>query len=402
MSRALQDVVVLDMTASFWAAYSAGLLADAGARVIRYEDLSQTVSPEEFFPSEDARPHLYALANRNKQSIALGLATDAGRKAFDSLVAKTDVVVVDGTNAALAQRRLDYDTLVALKPDLIYAHGSGFGPQGDDRDLPSLDELAAARTGMMPVLPQPGEPPVYTGSGQMYSTVMLAFGVMLALWHRAETGEGQEVDVSLLGGNMYGASLDLQAFLAMGGERFLQPVSRLDAGNPMSGTLYPTQDGLWVTLTMPDTDRWWPQLAEITGLDSADDRFDTHDKRCEANRLLLIELLEQAFQRKPAAHWRALFAERQLSADVIEDYAFPAQDEQVFRNRFILEHGDLQGGGVKMLGFPLFMSDSPARLRCAAPRSGQHTAELLSDLLAYSEDEIVHLESERAAGGRRS
>jgi formyl-CoA transferase len=399
MSRALQDVVVLDMTSSFWAAFGATLLADAGARVIRIEDLS-TPQPEGSFFASDAWPHLYALANRNKTSMALNLASPDGRKVFEQLVARADVVAIDGPKPSLEERRLDYETLVKLKGDLVYAHGSGFGPGGPDRDLPALDELAAARTGMMPILPQPGQPPVYTGSGQMYSTVMLAFGVMLALWHRAETGEGQEVDASLFAGNMYGASLDLQAFLAMEGERFLQPVSRLDAGNPMSGTLYPTKDGLWVTLTMPDTDRWWPQLAEITGLDAKDDRFDTHDKRCEANRPLLIELLEQAFQRMPAAYWRGLFAERQLSADVIEDYAFPVQDEQVFRNHFILDLRDAAGAPARTLGFPLFMSDSPHRLQRGAPLGGQHSAELLGELLGFAEDEIVALEDAGALGGR--
>jgi crotonobetainyl-CoA:carnitine CoA-transferase CaiB-like acyl-CoA transferase len=227
----------------------------------------------------------------------------------------------------------------------------------------------------------------------MYSSVMLAFGVMVALWHRAETGEGQEVDASLFAGNMYGASLDLQAFLAMGGDRFLQPVSRLDAGNPMSGTLYPTSDGRWVTLTMPDTDRWWPALAEITGLDPADERFDTHERRCEENRLLLIELLEQAFQQQPATHWRTVIDERNLSADVIEEYAYPANDPQALRNGFVIELSG-PGGSSKSLGFPLFMSDSPARLSHRAPFAGQHSAEVLSEALDRSADEIARLQEE--------
>jgi crotonobetainyl-CoA:carnitine CoA-transferase CaiB-like acyl-CoA transferase len=217
---------------------------------------------------------------------------------------------------------------------------------------------------------------------------MLAFGVVTALWHRAETGEGQHVDASLLAGNMYGASLDVQAFLAIGGERFLEPVSRLDAGNPMSGTLYPTQDGRWVTLTMPDTDRWWPGLAEIVGLDTDDERFDSHEKRCESNRRELIDELERAFQLKPADHWRDAIAERNLSADVIEEYSFPANDEAARRNRYVIEVG-----ADKSLGFPLLLADSPPRLDRRAPFAGQHSAQVLSDLLGYDEDTIVELEA---------
>jgi formyl-CoA transferase len=395
MSRALSDVLVLDLTSEFWASLAAAMLADFGARVVRVELRNGGRASE---PASGVWNYCDELAHRNKLSILLDDTLPRGREVLEQLVAKTDVVVTDLSRATLEARRLDYAALVALKPDLVYARGSGFGPEGPDADLPALDELAAARTGLMPVLPQPGQPPVYTGAGQMYTTVLLAFGVVTALWHRAETGEGQEVDASLFAGNMYGASLDLQAFLAIGGERFLQPVSRLDAGNPMSGTLYPTQDGRWVTLTMPDTDRWWPGLAEITGLDAHDERFDSHEKRCEANRLELIAALERAFQQRPAAHWRDAFEERQLSADVIEEYSYPAEDQVARRNRYVLELEHPSFGQVKTLGFPLFMSASPARLQRGAPWRGQHTAEVLSDVLGCSEDEIAALEAEGAVG----
>jgi len=312
-----------------------------------------------------------------------------GRRVLEQLIARADVFATDAPPSAIEEQRIDYATLAALKHDLIYARGSGFGPEGPDRDLPALDELAAARTGMMPILPQPGEPPVYTGAGQIYSSVMLAYGVMLGLWHRDETGEGQEVDASLFAGNMYGASLDIQAFLAMGGERFLHPVSRLDAGNPMSGTLYPTQDGRWVTLTMPDTDRWWAGLAAITGIDEDDARFDSHEKRCETNRLELIATLEGAFQTRDAAHWRSVINERNLSADVIEDYAYPANDAQAMRNEFIIEQD-----GAKSLGFPIFMSETPAVLRSGAPAAGAHSAQIARELLGYSESDIERLRTE--------
>ncbi|MDP3768550.1 MAG: CoA transferase, partial [Dehalococcoidia bacterium] len=199
-------------------------------------------------------------------------------------------------------------------------------------------------------------------------------------------------------GNMYGASLDVQAYLAMDGERFLHPVARMDAGNPMSGTLYPTQDGRWVTLTMPDTDRWWPSFAETVDLDPHDPRFDSHEKRCEANRLELLQVLDEAFRRRPADHWRRAFAERQLSADVIEDYSFPAGDGSARRNRYVLDLHHPTFGPVQMLGFPIFMSDSPPRLDRAAPWRGQHSAQVLGALLGYAEDEIAGLEAAGVVG----
>ncbi|MBW1684760.1 MAG: CoA transferase [Deltaproteobacteria bacterium] len=394
MSKALEGVVVLDWTTEFWSALGTALLGDFGAEVIRVEHLPEARARRRDSKASPSSWNCDAeLMNRNKLSLALDLEREEGREILRGLVRQADVFVTDRPLASVDEEGWDYAALSGLQPGLVYGRVSGFGPKGPDRHRPALDELAAARTGMMPILPQPGQPPVFAGAGQMYTSVMLAFGVVTALRHRQETGEGQEVDVSLFAGNMYGACLDLQAYLAIGGERLIQPVDRLDAGNPMSGTLYLAQDGLWVTLTMPDTDRWWPGLAEIVGLDPADPRFDSHEKRCEENRLELIRVLEEAFQRQPAAHWRQAFTERQLSADVIEEFSFPAGDEQARINRYILELEHPSLGRVKTLGFPIYMSDSPARLNRSAPCLGQHTAEILHEKLGYSEDRVCALEA---------
>ena len=387
MSKALDNVVVLDLTTAFWSSIGTAVLGDFGAQVVKIEDLSQPGAAE----SSAGWDYNAELAQRNKLSLALNLDDDAGCAILRELVRECDVFVTDWPRSRIEGRGLDYASLRALRPDIISAWASGFGPKGPDRDLPALDELAAARTGMMPILPQPGQPPVYAGAGQMYTAVMLACGVALALHHRQATGEGQEVDVSLFAGNMYGASLDVQAFLAMGGERFLHPVARLDAGNPMSGILYPSQDDRWVCLTMPDTDRWWPGLAAIVGLDLNDPRFNSHEKRCGEQRLELIRVLEEAFRQQDAEHWKRELTARQLSADVIEEFDYPANDPQAFRNRYILELDRPGVGRVKTLGFPIFMSETPARFNRAAPCVGQHSAEILHELLGYSEDRIGEL-----------
>lgn len=390
MSRALDDVVVLDLTRQFCASLSAAFLADFGARVIRLD-----VPP--LRPSTEGRwNHEADLIHRNKESLALDPATKRGGALLHQLVAKADVIVTDWQRDELAALGIDYAGASALRPDIVFGRISGFGPQGPDAELPPIDELAAARTGMMPILPQPGQPPIYTGAGAMHATVMLAFGVVTALIHRQVSGEGQEVDVSLFGANMYGAALDIQAFLAIGeGDRFLNPISRMDVSNPMSGSLYPSADGRWVTLTMPDTDRWWPVFSAAVGIAADDPRFDTHDKRTETNRLELIRELEAAFGKQPGSRWRQVFQEKQMSADVIERFDYPANDPQVLANRYILELDHPSCGPVKSLGFPIFMSDSPARLDRLAPCVGQHGAEVLGDLLGYPEEAIQQLRADR-------
>ena len=394
MRRAFEDILVVDLTGEFWSGLASAMLGDFGAQVIRVEDLSSEANP---CPNRDGRHpptdwnYRADLAQRNKRGLAVDLGNPAGLAILEHLLTRADVFLTDLPLARLDELGIDYAACAANKPDLIYVRGSGFGPQGPDRDLPALDELAAARTGVMPTLPQPGEPPVYTDSGSMYTTVMLALGTLLALNHRAETGEGQQVDASLLAGNMYAASLDLQAYLSIGGDRFLQPESRLDKGNPMSGTLFPSKDGRWVTLTMPDTERWWPDFAGIVELDVADARFDSHEKRCGENRLEMMRVLEAAFQKHPGAHWRKLFDQKQLSADVIEAYAYPVSDAQVYRNRYILEIEHPSLGALKTLGFPIHLSEGTARLDRLAPARGQHSAEILQDLLRYTDERIDEL-----------
>lgn len=395
MTTALDDVVVLDLTETFSSALTAAFLADFGAKVVRLEVSSENAVD----PVDDIRRWNYRadLIHRNKQSVIINSATEKGRELIAEMAVKADVVVTDWSLQTLQSLRLDYPALSACNPGVVYGRISGFGPAGPDRDAPTIDELAASRAGAMPTLQQPGEPPVYTGAGAMHATVLLGFGIVTALVHRQATGEGQAVDTSFFAANMYGASLDLQAFLAIDEgqrERLMHPISRLDVSNPMSGSMYPSADGRWVTLTMPDTDRWWPLLADAIGLDVDDERFDNHEKRTDINRLELIQELEAGFQQQSGAHWRAVFAEKQMSADVIERFDFPASDPQVAANKYIIELDHPSLGKLKSLGFPIFMSDSPARLKNLAPCRGQHTASVLHELLGYSEDAIYQFTTE--------
>ena len=396
MSMALDGVVVVDLTTEFFTGVASALLADFGAKVIRVENTG-VPSPDpnrDGMHPEEAWDSISELAHRNKQSISLNIEVPAGEAVLKQLIGRADIFITDLPFGVLDDMGLDYVSLCGLRSDIILARGSGFGPKGPDAGLPPLDELAAARVGLMTTLGEPGQPPVYSGTGQMHTAVMLAFGTMLAMVHREVTGEGQVVDASLFAGNMYAASLDLQAYLAVRAERILEPVSRLDMGNPMSGPSYPCADGRWVTLAMPDTDRWWPIFSEIVGLEQSDPRFDTHDKRCGENRLEMMKVLDELFSKKPGEYWEKQFAEKQVSADLIETYAFPTDDPQAKVNRYILDLDHPSYGKIKSLGFPIFMSESPARLRTMAPCRGQHTEEILEDVLGMNEEQIAELDAQ--------
>ncbi len=396
VNAALDDLRVIDLSRSFWSALAGTMLADFGADVIHVSDPDSPPVWQAELEPEAQWDYLAELAHRNKRSAAICLDDPAGSDLIERLVDQADILLVDWPSAELAERGWGAEEFRASRPRLIVARGTGFGPEGPDRDLPADDAIAAARTGVMPTLPQPGQPPVFPESGSMYTALMLAFGIMAAVHHRAESGQGQIVDASLLGGNMYGASLDLQAYLAIRGDAFLGPMAQKDRGNPMSGTLFMTKDERWVTLTMPDTDRWWPDFSVLIGVSTNDARFDDHVKRTEVNRSELMAVIEKAIRRRDAAEWRASFEERGLSADVIEEFNYPADDLEARRNRYVLALEDSSRGAFKTLGFPIHLSQTPARLDRRPPTRGQHTARILHDLLGLSEGEIDALEMQRA------
>ena len=161
MSGPLEDIVVVDLTREAWASGAAGMLGDFGARVVRIEDASRA-------PRDPARDGLRAddpfdseaeLIHRNKESVVLDLAQDEGLDLLKTLIGCADVLMTDWRASELSASGLDPETLRLRWPRLIVAVGSGMGPLGPDADLPGLDELAAARSGVMPSLPEPDQPP---------------------------------------------------------------------------------------------------------------------------------------------------------------------------------------------------------------------------------------------------
>ena len=158
--------------------------------------------------------------------------------------------------------------------------------------------------------------------------------------------------------------------------------------------MYPSADGPWVTLAMPDTDKYWPTFAEVVGLDVDDPRFDDHEKRCGENRLEMMQVLDKLFAKHPGSHWQKLLAEKQLPADVIQTYDYPVEDPITTANRYILDLEHPSHGEIQSLGFPIYMSESPARLRRLAPTVGQHSAEILQERLGYSDAEIEIFEQD--------
>jgi formyl-CoA transferase len=302
----------------------------------------------------------------------------------------------------LREMGLDYESLSKINPRLIYARCSGFGPNGPLKDMPVIDELAAARSGLMPTLPQPGQPPVYTGAGKPLTAIALAYGIILALYHCERTGEGQKVDVSCFGTNIIFQSCVFQGYLATYARgkpsemraicSLLEPLAREDCGNPLIN-MYRSKDGRWVYLAMPQTDLYWSDFCKAMGIEEFehDVRFDNHEKRCGEGRKELGYILDKIFATRTVAEWIERFKGTNLIYDVVRTYAEVSNDVQALENSYIVELNHPSYGWVKTVGFPVELVSTPARICNLSSSVGQSTQAVLVDLLGYDLDRIIQM-----------
>jgi crotonobetainyl-CoA:carnitine CoA-transferase CaiB-like acyl-CoA transferase len=402
MSPALEGVRIVDVSQWYFGPVATAHLADLGAEVIHVEsprggDGGRGVISTRAIPVSDWNSY-FDTNNRNKKSLAVNLQTDEGREIVYKLVRTSDVFSSNMTRPALRKMGLEYKTLRQFNPDIIYAFASGYGRFGPDKDKEAYDVTGIARSGIMMTLAEPGEPPVYTGvaTGDATAALVLAWGIMMALYHRERTGKGQEVDVSLFGSALSLGSRNLQGYLSTGLDYFIHQHSRKQSPNPL-WNIYQTKDR-WIYLCMRETDRFWPNFCKCMGIEELehDSRFGTHEKRCaETNREKLISLLAGIFPTRSLDEWLERFDNFGLVAGPVNTFAELVSDPQVWDNQYIVrvEHPNFEE--VAMVGFPVQFDRTPGNVRSIGPELGQHTEEILVENLGYSWDEVTRLKDQK-------
>ena len=399
MGAVLEGIKVLDMTTYLMAPVTGALLGEYGAEVIKIEDPAGGDPIRDFlsagsFAKTDINFGL-ELGNRNKKSLALNLKDPRGREVAYKLVERSDIFLTNIRHPALEKLGMDYETLSRINPRLIYAHGTGYGPKGPDRDRPAYDELAFwARGGTMGILGQPNTPPVplHGGIGDMSSGAIFVAGIMAALLYRERTGEGQKVDCSLYHCGIWAAGLDVQTGLAT--REDVPRMSRKNTGNPIYNT-YQAKDGKWFQFVMLQTDRWWDDVCKVIGREDliTDPRFNTHEKRC-SNSQAAIAILDEVFATKPRDEWAQLFNEYRFAWAPQSYTTEIISDPQALANNYFTEVEHPSGKRVRFVAAPWQLSKTPIRIKSAAPALGQHTEETLLDL-GYTQEQIQELRSQR-------
>jgi crotonobetainyl-CoA:carnitine CoA-transferase CaiB-like acyl-CoA transferase len=403
----LAGVRVLDFTERMQGPYGTQILADFGAEVIKVERrVSLTVDgrpderygPNGRYGQDPADTSFYAAgflaANRNKRSVTIDLKNDEGKAVVARLVGICDVVYENFRPGVMARLGFGYDDCAKINPSVIYASAYGYGSDGPYERRPGQDVLAQAIGGFGAMnIAADGRPmPVGMSITDLLGGMNGAIAVLAALRHRERTGEGQRVEVNLLASAVAAQSEQAVHFL------------NTDVGEPDRGTVmhahpyipapygfYATKDG-YLALS---SGRQIPELSRILGVPdlSADPRFATPAARNE-HRQDFEQLLEEALQHKTTAEWMQLMEPEGLFAAPVKSFAEAFTDEQVAQQGMIATI-ESPVGELKLPAPPYRLSRTPAAVRTAPPRHGEHTDEVLESV-GFSRDEIDRLRQKEA------
>ncbi len=398
MKGPLEGIRIVDWTIWQQGPVATQMLADLGAEVIKIEERERgdpgrgIVAVSGGSASKGGLNFYFEANNKHKQSLALDLKRPEAREIVYKLAAKSDVFVQNFRKGVAGRLGLGYADLRKLNPRIIYASASGYGPQGPDSGEPSFDYLGQARSGIMNTLGIDSDIPTYIfgGIADQMGAVMLAYGVLAALFAREKTGEGQEVDASHLGSMLALQGLNV-VMRTLTGKEFGRN-TREHAFNPLWNH-YRCADGKWLSLAMLQPDRYWNDFCKTIGKPelAADPRFTemrTRGKNCQE----LIRILDPIFATKTRDEWmRSLKAGGDFIYTVVNSVNDLPDDEQVKANGYIVKHEHPTHGPVELLGMPVKLSATPGEPRGHAPELGEHTETILTEMLGYSWDDIARL-----------
>jgi crotonobetainyl-CoA:carnitine CoA-transferase CaiB-like acyl-CoA transferase len=400
MRMPLEDVTVLDLSHALAGPFCSTMLADFGASVIKVEpagagDIARSWGP----PLPGGETSYFVSLHRNKKGIEIDLKHPQGKELYFRLVERCDVVLENYRVGALGRLGLGYDAAAVRNPGVIYCSVSGFGQDGPYRDRAALDLILQAESGMISVTGEPGGHGVRCGVSiaDLTAGMYAAFGIMLALRVKEKTGRGQAIDVSMLEGQLSLLGTMIGGYLADG-----------EVPAPM-GTAYkallPYQTFRTTTRDLAlavGSEKLWRVFCPVIGRpELADDpRYRTNADRAR-NRGTLIPTLQDVFLTKSYEEWEPVLLAAGIPMGAINSIAEVVDHPQVAARGALVEMDHPRAGKVRMVGAPVRLSETPGSVRTPAPMLGEHTDEVLRDLLGLSADEIAALRGAGVLGPTR-
>ncbi|KHL72294.1 CoA-transferase [Pseudomonas putida] len=400
---ALSHLRVLDLSRVLAGPWSGQILADLGADVIKVErpgsgDDTRAWGPpflKDVQGENTSEAAYYLSANRNKRSVTIDFTQPEGQRLVRELAAKSDIVIENFKVGGLAAYGLDYASLKSVNPQLIYCSITGFGQTGPYAKRAGYDFMIQGLGGLMSLTGRPdgeeGAGPVKVGVALtdiltgLYSTV----AILAALANRDQAGVGQHIDMALLDVQVACLANQAMNYLTTG-----NPPRRLGNAHPniVPYQDFPTADGDFI-LTVGN-DGQFRKFAEVAGQSQwADDpRFATNELRV-ANRSQLIPLIRQATVFKTTAEWVSQLEAAGVPCGPINDLAQMFQDPQVLARGLAVSMPHALGGRVPQVASPIRLSETPVEYRRAPPLLGEHTEEVLGDVLGLDGDALGRLRS---------
>ena len=397
---ALSHLRVLDLGRVLAAPWATQILGDLGAEVIKVEKPGEGDETRHFGPpfvtaadGTKGDAAYFLTANRNKKSVTIDFSKPEGALLVKRLARRSHIVVENFKTGALAKYGLDYESLAAENPALIYCSLTGFGHDGPYKDKAGYDYVVQGMGGLMSVTGQkdgePGAEPMKVGVAvsDLVSGLFSAIAILAAVVHQARTGEGQSIDMALF--DCQAAALANQAtnYLAGG----MVP-TRLGNAHPniVPYQVFATKDGHLILAA--SNDKQFRRFAEVADLEAfADDaRFATNASRV-AHRELVVAALKPVFAARTTARWIADLEAANVPCGPINRVDQVFADPQAIARGLTVTMQHAAAGEMHLPASPLRLSRTPPEYRTAPPLLGEHNEEVLTNLLGLRQDEVEKL-----------
>ena len=394
----LEGFKVVELATHIAAPGAAGMLADWGAQVIKIENPDgdpirlgfETLTPDGDSP-------VFQLDNRGKRSIVLDIQKPEGREALVRLIRDADVFLTNLRPRALKRARIDWETLRAENPRLIYASVTGYGLEGPEADLPGFDVAAFwSRGGVASIMIPKGEEPfvLRTGIGDHTCSLATVSAIMTAAYERERTGVGRLVETSLIRSGVYAVGSDMAVYMRL--KRLSSTRPRMTSLAPLVN-FYKTADDRWVCLMPKDARADWPKIAKAAGReDLIDDPRFKSDRARRDNTPELVSLLDAGFGAVTYAELARRFVEADLVWAPVQTPAQLVDDPQAQAAGCFVETPDGQGGFFPAPAVPVRFPGSDDGPKGPPPGLGQHTDDVLAEA-GYSDAEIAAMRASGAA-----
>lgn len=394
MAGALEGIRVLDLSRVLAGPWAGQLLADLGADVIKLERPGSGDDTRQWAPPalEDGTAAYFLCANRGKRSLTVDIATPQGQEIVRRLACEVDVLLENYKVGGLAKYGLDYASLAALNPRLVYCSVTGFGQDGPYSELPGYDYILQGMSGLMSITgPSDGEPhKVGVAVTDVFTGLYAANAVMAALLARTSTGRGQYIDMAL-----FDCAVAMLANVNSNwlvGNKVPPRLGNAHA-NIVPYQVFACADGHFILAC--GNDRQFSALAALLGHPewAEDERFATNPQRVR-NRELLIPLLAEAFHRRGRNDWLEALDRVGVPGGPINTIDEAFADPQLRHRGLEIHMRDGKGQDVPMVGCPIKLSETPVEYTLVPPALGEHTDSILASL-GYDAASIAQLRAQQ-------